>query len=64
MKHKVAEQLAGVENGLEELFKKYGVSSYSGLMEKFSEIPEEEGLDDYFAAQNLKYMREKLRGAK
>jgi hypothetical protein len=40
LKHKVAEQLAGVENGLEELFKKYGVSSYSGLMEKFSKIPE------------------------
>jgi len=60
LKGQVLDNLVEVKSRLNELFEKYKVSSYEELMARFEDIPEEEGFDDYFLAQNLEYMRRKL----
>ncbi|RUM43130.1 MAG: hypothetical protein DSY35_04165 [Desulfurobacterium sp.] len=49
-----------VTSELRNLFKKYGVNSFEELKARFNEVPEEEGLDDYFIAHNLEALRRKL----
>jgi len=60
LKGQVLDKLVEVKKELKELFGKYEVSSYEELMRRFERIPEEEGFEDYFLAQNLEYTRRKL----
>ncbi len=60
IKAELQNRYSEVNAELEKLFRKYGVSSFEELQRRFEEIPEEEGLDDYFLAQNLEAFRRKL----
>jgi len=60
IKVEILNKKAQVESELKKLFEKYEVSSFSELEERFSDIPEEEGHDDYFTAHMLEEMRRKL----
>ncbi|WP_456420332.1 hypothetical protein [Thermovibrio sp.] len=60
LKGSLLDRLAEVDSELKKLFDKYGVSSYPKLIFVFDGVPEEDGLDDYFVAQNLEYLRRKL----
>ena len=60
LKGQVLDRLVEVKKELNRLFRKYEVSSYEELMREFERIPEEEGFEDYFLAQNLEYTRRKL----
>jgi glutaminase len=60
LKGNVLEKYLQVESELKKLFKKYGVTNFQELKSVFEEIPEEEGLEDYFLACNLEAMRKKL----
>jgi len=60
LKGSVLEKYLQVESELKKLFKKYGATNFQELKSVFEEIPEEEGLEDYFLACNLEAMRKKL----
>jgi len=60
LKAELQNRCSEVNSELERLFKKYGVKSFEELQHRFEEIPEEEGLDDYFLAQNLEAFRREL----
>ena len=60
LKAELQNRYSEVNAELERLFRKYGVKSFEELQRRFEDIPEEEGLDDYFLAQNLEAFRRKL----
>ena len=60
LKAELQNRYSEVNAELERLFRKYGVKSFEELQHRFEDIPEEEGLDDYFLAQNLEAFRRKL----
>jgi len=60
LKVELQNRYSEVNAELERLFRKYGVKSFEELQRRFEDIPEEEGLDDYFLAQNLEAFRRKL----
>ena len=60
LKAELQDRYSEINAELGKLFRKYGVSSFEELQRRFEEIPEEDGLDDYFLAQNLEAFRRKL----
>ena len=63
LKAELQDRYSEVNAELEKLFRKYGVSSFEELQRRFEEISEEEGLDDYFLAQNLESFRREYDGS-
>jgi len=60
LKANILDRYVQVKTELEKLFRKYGAENFQELEKRFCEIPEEEGHDDYFIAQNLEALRRKL----